>query len=312
VTGSPAISVVIATRNRAAVLPRAVASVLAQDDADFELIVVDDASTDGTAAYLARLADSRMTVVAANRNLGPSGARNLGIERARAPIVAFLDSDDCYRPRRLSLPLAAFAADPELVCVLTSSCKHDPTKLHDMLIPDVRLAAADFAWGLFAMLIPLEASGITVRRDAALAVGGFRPDLRLTEDREFLIRLAQKGAGQLLPDILWDKYWTDGSLSVDWQSHGPGLVAYVRAQPDYAGRYRRLGGYLAVRVLVHDLRAGLWRAFWRDLRAFHAEGLIAVDPFRLLIHHREVGRYRRSHMSAPALAALRGSPLQWR
>jgi hypothetical protein len=226
--------------------------------------------------------------------------------------VAFLDSDDCYRPRRLSLPLAAFAADPELVCVLTSSCKHDPTKIHDMRIPNVRLAAGDFGWALFAMLIPLEASGITVRRDAALAAGGFRPDLRLTEDREFLIRLARIGAGRLLPDILWDKYWTDGSLSVDWQSQGPGLIAYVRAQPDYAQRYRRLGGYLAVRVLVHDLRAGLWSVFWRDLRAFRAEGLIGVDPVRLALHHQEVGRYRRSHMSAQALAALGGPPPDWR
>src|SRR5437879_10360855 len=84
----PDISVVLATYNRAACLPRAIASVLAQEGARFELIVVDDASTDLTRNYLASLADPRVRVVLAERNLRPSGARNLGLAAARAEIVA--------------------------------------------------------------------------------------------------------------------------------------------------------------------------------------------------------------------------------
>src|SRR5215471_12238274 len=142
----PDISVVLATYNRRHCLPRAIASVLAQDDVRFELIVVDDASRDGTPGYLATLADPRLRVITAERNGGPSAARNLGLKAARAGIVAFLDSDDAYRPRRLSAPLAAFAADADLVCSLSSSIRHDRKRTRDALIPNVRLTAPAFEW----------------------------------------------------------------------------------------------------------------------------------------------------------------------
>src|SRR5262249_40364561 len=151
------------------------------------------------------LTDPRIRVVAAPRNLGPAGARNLGLEAARAEVVAFLDSDDAYRPGRLAVPLAAFAAEPDLVCVLSSAIKFDRAVPREARVPAVKLAPAAFAWALLADLIPVEATSITVRRAPALAAGGFCPRLRLTEDREFLIRLAGKGAGRLVPDLLWEK-----------------------------------------------------------------------------------------------------------
>src|SRR5271163_1440507 len=93
VPGVPDISVVLATYDRRHSLPRAIASVL-REDVRLELIVVDDASRDGTADYLAALADPRIRIITAERNRGPSAARNLGLRAARAAIVAFLDSDD--------------------------------------------------------------------------------------------------------------------------------------------------------------------------------------------------------------------------
>src|ERR1700677_5124016 len=96
VPGGPDISVLLATYDRLHSLPRAIASVL-REDVRFELIVVDDASRDGTADYLAAFADPRIRIIAADRNRGPSAARNLGLMAARAAIVAFLDSDDAYR-----------------------------------------------------------------------------------------------------------------------------------------------------------------------------------------------------------------------
>jgi glycosyltransferase involved in cell wall biosynthesis len=310
--GTPDISVVLATFDRRHSLPRAVASVLAQDDVRFELIVVDDASRDGTADYLATLCDPRIRAITAERNGGPSAARNLGLKAARAGIVAFLDSDDAYLPHRLAAPLAAFAADAGLVCTLSSAIRHDLKRSREARIPAVRLAAPAFEWALVCDLVPVEATSITVRREAALAVGGFSERLRLIEDREFLVRLARHGGALLLSEPLWEKFWGDDNLSNQWAKAASGLVAYTRELPEIAGRYRKIGAYLATKVLIADLRLGLWRVFWRDLEELRAAGLIDVDVLRLIRDHREVRRYRRAASGAEALAGLTGPPAEWR
>src|ERR1700759_4661954 len=89
---APDISVVLATYNRRHTLPRAIASVLAQEDAAFELIVVDDASRDDTGAYLATLDDPRIHVITCPDNGGPSAGRNRGLAAAPAHSVAVLGS----------------------------------------------------------------------------------------------------------------------------------------------------------------------------------------------------------------------------
>jgi glycosyltransferase involved in cell wall biosynthesis len=274
--------------------------------------VVDDASRDGTADYLATLNDPRVRVIIAGRNGGPSAARNLGLRAARAGIVAFLDSDDAYRPHRLAAPLAAFAADPGLVCTLSSAIKHDPKGAREARVPAVKLAAPAFEWALICDLIPVEATSITVRRDAALKVGGFCERLRLTEDREFLIRLSRHGGGKLLPELLWEKFWGDDNLSNAWAKAASGLIAYAGERREIVGRYRKVGAYLATKALVSDLRLGLWEAFWRDLGALRAAGLIDANMVRLLRDHRAVRRYRRAMSSAQALADLTGPPAEWR
>jgi glycosyltransferase involved in cell wall biosynthesis len=311
-TDTPDISVVLATYDRRHSLPRAIASVLTQDGVRFELIVVDDASRDGTGDYLATLRDPRIRVISAERNGGPSAARNLGLKAARAGIVAFLDSDDAYLPRRLAAPLAAFAVDAGLVCTLSSAIRHDRKRSREARIPALRLAAPAFEWALISDLVPVEATSITVRRDAALAVGGFCERLRLIEDREFLIRLARHGGAQLLSEPLWEKFWGDDNLSNDWAKAGSGLVAYARERPEVVGRYRKVGAYLATKVLVADLRLRLWRAFWRDLEALRAAGLIDFDVVRMIRNHRDVRHYRRAMSRVEGLAGLAGAPAEWK
>src|SRR5258706_14129808 len=97
-TGTPDISVVLATYDRRHSLPRAIASVLAQDGVRFELIVVDDASRDGTADYLATLCDPRVRAITAERNGGPGSAGNPRLKTARAGIVAFIKQHHGFLP----------------------------------------------------------------------------------------------------------------------------------------------------------------------------------------------------------------------
>lgn len=99
---NPLVSVIIPAYNRADLLPRAMQSVLAQTFADWELIVVDDGSTDGTQEAAARFADPRVRVVRHDRNRGLSAARNSGIAHSRGEYVAFLDSDDEWLEAKLA------------------------------------------------------------------------------------------------------------------------------------------------------------------------------------------------------------------
>jgi len=129
----PLVSVVVPTYNRAALLPRAVESVVAQSLADWELILVDDGSVDRTPdvveGYAARLKDRLVYVRQPNR--GSSAARNRGIDAARGDFVAFLDSDDEFRRDKLERQVDLFRRQPDLGLVYSDYSLMD-TEGHDL------------------------------------------------------------------------------------------------------------------------------------------------------------------------------------
>lgn len=111
---TPLFSVILPTYNRAYVLWRAVQSVLAQTEARWELVVVDDGSTDGTRRLLEEFRDPRIRAVT-TQNRGSSAARNSGFELSRAPYLAYLDSDNAWRPTYLATMLEAIRRHPAAV-----------------------------------------------------------------------------------------------------------------------------------------------------------------------------------------------------
>ncbi len=114
---TPAVSVVMAAYNGAGHVAEAVRSILEQDMADLELIVVDDGSTDGTAEIVAAVADPRLRLVRGPCNQGIAAAANIGLALARGAFVARMDSDDVAVPDRLSAQLAFMERHPEVdVC----------------------------------------------------------------------------------------------------------------------------------------------------------------------------------------------------
>jgi glycosyltransferase involved in cell wall biosynthesis len=116
---SPRVTVLIPVFNRERFVDEAIRSVLEQDFQDFELLLVDDGSTDGTPAVLRawQQRDPRIFVVTSPQNLGIPGALNLGLRHARAPHVARLDSDDLMMPQRLAAQAAVLDEHPEVVLV---------------------------------------------------------------------------------------------------------------------------------------------------------------------------------------------------
>lgn len=113
--GGPSVTIVLCTYDRAKLLPRAIRSVRAQTLHDWQLVVVDDGSTDATPSVLEPYVrrDSRIIVVR-QRNRGLAAARNVGIRLAEAPFVTFLDSDDAYRPDHLSWRMRYLSRHPDV------------------------------------------------------------------------------------------------------------------------------------------------------------------------------------------------------
>ena len=115
---SPIVSVVIPTYNRWPLVAEAIESVLSQTYRDFELIVVDDGSTDGTAGEIAKFG-SRLRLLR-QPNRGVSAARNLAFGEARGRYLAFLDSDDLWRPKKLAIQTAFMERNPSVAICQTA------------------------------------------------------------------------------------------------------------------------------------------------------------------------------------------------
>jgi glycosyltransferase involved in cell wall biosynthesis len=305
---SPKISIILPTYSRRHILPRTIASVFAQEEKDFELIIVDDCSVDDTGTYLASLSDPRIRVLTPPNNLGTAGARNLGLKSAQADVVALLDDDDVYLEHRLSAPLTVFANEPQVVAILSSSVKFDRKRTQIARMPELTLAPAAFEWALICDLIGVEGTSITVRRQTALDIGGFSHGMKWIDDREFLVRASKRGSGHLIAEPLWQKYWSDDGQSNQWEQAGLSLIDYLAAQPDFVGRFRKVGSYLATKILVSDVRHGLFKAFARDLRDFRRVGLIDGNLPRLWREYRLVRGYRRAMSKHEALATLTQAP----
>jgi len=308
---APHCTIILPTYNRAAALPRAISSVMAQNEQDFELIIIDDGSTDNTREWLATLDDARIRVVRSEHNQGPSAARNIGINMAAAPMLAFLDSDDIYCKERLSVPLAIFERDPDVICILSSALKEDKHgNTTAALLPNVKLASGAFEWAMICDLVGVESTSISVRTEHARKIGGFCSDLRRTEDREFLIRLSRLGAAQILPNVLWQKTWSVDGASNQWATAGRDLVSYFRERTEYLSRYRKVGQYLATKILMMHIRHHDVKSLMGDTLRFYRVGLLNGGIAQLWRNHLQVKKYRRVAQHQP-LDALTGPPTEW-
>ena len=308
---APHCTIILPTYNRAAALPRAISSVMAQNEQDFELIIIDDGSTDNTREWLATLDDARIRVVRSEHNQGPSAARNIGINMAAAPMLAFLDSDDIYCKERLSVPLAIFERDPDVICILSSARKEDKRgNTTADLLPDVKLTSRAFEWAMICDLVGVESTSISVRTEHARKIGGFCSDLRRTEDREFLIRLSRLGAAQILPNVLWQKTWSVDGASNQWATAGRDLVSYFRERTEYLSRYRKVGQYLATKILMMHIRHHDVKSLMGDTLRFYRVGLLNGGIAQLWRNHLQVKKYRRVAQHQP-LDALTGPPTEW-
>ena len=193
----PRVSVLMTTYNGAAFIGDSIGSVLAQSFRDFELVIVDDGSTDETPAILDRYDDPRLRAIRARRNLGITGARNFGFSVCRGAYIAALDHDDLAMPERLAVQSAYLDANPGIVLAGSEIRISQGGALHET-DHEPGATPALVRWMLHVDN-PLTWSSVMVRREAIERLGVstpgvfVRPECELADDFDLYHRLLALG-----------------------------------------------------------------------------------------------------------------------
>ncbi len=204
----PEVSVVIPTYNRLAMVREAVASVLAQREAEFELIVVDDGSTDGTADELERVAalanaeraERRRMGVVRTANRGVAAARNTGVALASAPLIALLDSDDLWLPQKLKRQVASMRTDPQCVISQTDEIWLRGGRRVNPGLRQRKRGGDIFLDSLRTCLI--SPSAVIMRTALLREIGGFDERMAAAEDYDLWLRILARHQVRLLAEPL--------------------------------------------------------------------------------------------------------------
>jgi Glycosyltransferases involved in cell wall biogenesis len=199
---NPRVTVLMPVFNRERFLDEAVQSVIAQDYADFELLIVDDGSIDRTPVILRAWAerDARIVVITSSENQGIPAALNLGLRHARAPYVARLDSDDVMMPQRLAAQAAVLDSEPGVVLV---SCAYETMDSAGNYLGTWRGDEPHEAvtWLLNFYNIVGGGGQVMFRRSEIIAEGGYACEYPSSEDYDLWVRLLRRGRIVSLPLI---------------------------------------------------------------------------------------------------------------
>ncbi|MEY8410228.1 glycosyltransferase family 2 protein [Lachnospiraceae bacterium 62-26] len=203
------VSVILPTYNREKQLPGAVESVLKQTHGALELIIVDDASTDGTADYINTLEDKRVRYIRLEQNMGAAAARNIGINSAGYDLIAFEDSDDFWRPEKLEKQIAVM--DEQTGMVYCAYAIEDEFRRR-ICIPSRLCDRTALSGDIYNRLREGNIVGtptVLVRKDCLIKIGGFSEKMRSIEDWELALRVAKITQIKYIDEIL-----VDASLSL--------------------------------------------------------------------------------------------------
>lgn len=290
---NPLVSVIIPTYNSASIISKAIDSALQQDYTNYEIIIVDDCSTDNTKqvvdCYCTK--ESKIVYFRLEQNLGPAAARNKGLENARGELIAFLDADDEWIPEKLSMQVELFARHPEMDLLFTEVEIMDlitgKTRLYSTinkifqrqlsLIPDSKnpdlyklegSIKRELYLGNFICI-----SSVLVRNKNLEIIKGFDNNRFGTEDLDIWVRLA---------DLTQFYYWHKITAKYNWMSNSISrindrrleeLLRYHKASlfsPDYRDMkdiiYRNL--YLTYKLMIIN-----YANHWKIMKA----GITYID-----------------------------------
>ncbi len=255
----PQVSVIIPTYNRASVIQRAIHSVFNQNFGDWELVIVDDGSTDNTRELLAAYANCSKIRLFKTANRGVSAARNLGIRQASGNWMAFLDSDDQWLPTKLEKQMEESRKHPKIFIIhgdeiwIRRGVRVNSMKKHQKKGGDIFHQALK--------LCCISPSTVLIKKDLFDELGGFREDFPVCEDYDLWLRVTSRYSVGYIDDFLIKKYG----------GH----------QDQLSGQYKAMD-YWRVLALSHCLSSmGLSREKQRQAKAeLHQKGNIFLKGCR--------------------------------
>lgn len=299
----PRVSVIVPVHNAARTVAAALDSALAQTFTDFEIIAIDNRSTDASREVLARYAD-RVKVFEEPKR-GPSAARNCGVLASSGEYLAFLDADDWWRPTMLERTVEVLDRDPECALVYTDLALADSTGREQMasLAGDSNPPTVD---DMLKTLWPILPSGVLIRRRAFDLAGGFPEDLIAFEDVYLWLRVREHGTFRYLaePLAVWRFALFPDPLKPAGGQDEAGIIFEQMIRARYsvdAHRHvlarrrapRSILGYIGLRALREGDRALARQAFARAIR---------IDPLRI----KNYFRYLRTLLPTAVARALTG------
>jgi glycosyltransferase involved in cell wall biosynthesis len=286
----PPVSVIVPTYNTLAYLPVAIESILNQTFADFEIILVNDGSTDGTEEWVKTLTDPRIRYVYQD-NQGLSAARNTGIQLASGQYIALLDADDAWEPTKLAQQVAYLNTNPEVGMVHTWVSFMDGEGLSTGRI----WKTSATGWALPQLLHRNDVAvlSVLVRRDCFEKIGDFDTSLRSLEDWEMWLRLAVLYPIGIIQEPLAKYRQLPGSMSRNCEvmeasfkqviekhfALAPEKLQFIRVR-SYGAAYQCLA-WKAIQVSCPDL--ALARSYYQLALRHDPKILLTLDGLKLWI-----------------------------
>lgn len=269
----PEISVVMPVYNRARSVERSVRSVLAQTMGNFELIVVDDGSTDTTAEVIEAITDERISLIRQPRNAGANASRNRGIVAAKAAIVSFLDSDDEFLPAKLGYVTEYFRKHAGTDVLIDSYELFDTRKgrhkskarRNPVMSDSVAVRKAVFNRHIFKAT-----PSISARKESLVTAGLFDESLRRRQDMDLVLRLTEHARCATTDSILWRKHWSADAISAEQNTFMRAIIDMCERHPEYLTDLGLRPG-LSRDFTRHHIRLamqGRLATMYRDVRTF--------------------------------------------
>jgi glycosyltransferase involved in cell wall biosynthesis len=228
--GGPRATVVIPTRNRLPLLREAIASVERQTFPDWEAVVVDDDSSDGTPPWLDGLSDSRIRSFRLREHSERTVARNVGLREARGEIVVFLDDDDRLLPHALGLLCGALERHADAVAAVGAAVRFDPGGRRERA-PHPRTASVRSVWREVLAGWDSGSGQAAFRASDLRRAGGWNEQLTYWELGDLWFRVARAGPVVFLPQVVLELRLHAGQTPSDLPTEDP-RAAFLAALPE--------------------------------------------------------------------------------